>query len=202
MDNAIGLRDIARLVKPDAEIASASNPEPTLRAYNVVAVFADGDETRDAVLALESIEDDDAAIGLVTFGSMDSPSGFQPEDRKITGETLGRAAKGAAIGAIVAALIIGLGSLAFSTTTVAVGGALGGAMFGAFIGGVWGAFLRFGGSDAFRQSFTIEENATTLVALHTDHPDHAREAQRLMGLIAEVTPSIVRRDDDHVWTEE
>jgi len=202
MENDIGLRDIAHLVKPDAEIASASNPEPTLRAYNVVGVFADQDDTRDAVLALESIEADDAAIGLVTFGSMDSPSGFQPEDRKITSETLGRAGKGAAIGAVLAALIIGLGSLALSTTSVAIGGAIGGALFGAFIGGVWGAFIRFGGSDAYRQSFTIKEHATTLVALHTDSHEHAQEAQNLLGVIAEVRPSMVRRDEDRVWTED
>lgn len=199
--NDIGLRDIARLVKPDTEIASASNPEPPLLAYNVVGVFSEQDDSRDAVLALESIEADDAAIGLVTFGSTDSTVGFRREDTKITGETIGRAGTGAAIGAVIAALIVGLGSLAFSTSTMALGGAIGGALFGAFIGGLWGAFIRFGGSDAYRQSFAGDEHATTLVALHTDDLDHAREGQRLMAMIAEVTPIMVRHDEERIWTE-
>lgn len=201
MENDVGLRDLAQLIAPDAPIASTSNPEPALRSYNVVALFREQDDTRDAVLALESIEADDAAIGLVTFGALDAPSGFQPEDRRITSETLSRAGKGAAIGAVISALIIGLGSLAFSTSTVAIGGAVGGALFGAFIGGLWGAFLRFGGSDAYRQSYGPDQHARSLVALHTDSFAHAQEAQSLMGLIGGATPTVVRRDENRIWSD-
>ncbi|WP_040495049.1 hypothetical protein [Ilumatobacter nonamiensis] len=202
MENDLGLRDIARVIAPDAEIATTSNPEPVLRAYNVVGVFNEEQDSRDAVLALESIDADDAAIGLVTLGHVEHPTGIQPEDRRITGETLRRAGIGAAIGAVISALVIGLGALAFSTSTVAIGGAIGGALFGAFIGGLWGAFVKFGGSDAYRQSFGPDDRATTLVSLHTDSRDHAQEARSLMGLIAGTTPTMVRRDEQRVWAED
>lgn len=202
MENDVGLRDIAHVIAPDAEIASTSNPEPVLRAYNVVGIYHEEDNSRDAVLALESIDADDAAIGLVTLGHVEHPTGIQPEDRRITGETLRRAGIGAAIGAVISALVVGLGSLAFATSTVAIGGAIGGALFGAFIGGLWGAFVKFGGSDAYRQSFGPDEHATTLVCLHTDSFDHAQEAQALLGLIADTTPTIVRRDEHRVWAED
>lgn len=204
MDNDIGLNDLAHLVAPDTPVSTVSNPEPALKDYNVVGVFHDQDDSRDAVLAMESIEIDDAALGLLTFGSIESPRGMQPQDRAIVGETLRRTAKGAAIGAVIGALLVGLGALAFSGSDAiggAAGGAIGGALFGAFLGGLWGAFVRFGGSDAYRQSYTPDRSATTLVSLHTDSPDHAQEARRRMASINGTTPTTVRRDGRRLWAE-
>ncbi len=202
MQNDLGLRDIARLVAPDADIVSASDPEPMLKAINVVAIFDSQETSRNAVLGLESMENDDAAIGLVALGHEARTVGIQPEDSTITNETLGRAAKGALVGAVVAALLIGAGTALFSVNGIVIGAAVGGALFGAFIGGVWGAFVRFGGSSAYRQSFVRNDHGVTLVSLHTDDRAEAEEAERVLGLQSASPPMVFHRDGDRLWADD
>lgn len=202
MENDVGMRDIARLIAPDAEIVAASNPEPILRSMNVVAVFESDDTSRNAVLALEGLEDDDSAIGLTALGHERRSQGVQPEDPAIAGDALRRAAKGAAIGAVISAVVIGGATALISVSGVVVGAALGGALFGAFVGGVWGAFIRFGGSDAYRQTFIENEHGVSLVSLHTDDVDKAQEARNRLSLESLSTPMMFRRDGDRVWAED
>lgn len=202
MENDVGMRDIAHLIAPDADIVAASNPEPVLRSMNVVAVFESDDTSRNAVLALEDLEDDDSAIGLTALGHESRSQGVQPEDQSIAGDALRRAAKGAAIGAVVSAFVIGGATALISVSGVVVGAALGGALFGAFVGGVWGAFLRFGGSDAYRQAFVQNEHGVSLVSLHTNDATKAQEARDRLAIESISTPMMFRRDGDRVWAED
>lgn len=194
MKNDIGLRDLARVLAPDADIVAASHPEPVLRNYNVIATFDTQDTARNAVLALESFEDDDAAIGLTALGHERRASGMQPEDGPIAGDIGGRTIRGAVIGAIVAVVVITGAAALIEWSPILFGVALGSALFGAFIGGVWGAFVRMGGSDAYRQSFIENSDGITLVSLHTNDRDKADQACGVLGLQAVEPPSIVLRD--------
>lgn len=199
MTNDKNIHDLVQMIDPEAPIISVSHPEPALRRHNVVATYATQEESRNAVLALESFEDDDAAIGLVALGHEDRPSGIQPQDSAITGSTMRRAGKGAAIGAVVTALVIGGAAVLIDPSGIAVGAAAGGALFGAFVGGVWGAFVRFGGSDAYRQSFVENDRGVTLVSFHTGDESSARKAQDLLSLES-MSPAVhFGRDGDRVW---
>ena len=95
------------------------------------------EESRNAVLALETIESDDSALGLVDFGSDRPRQETAPTDARITAEALRPAAKGAAIGAVAAALIVGLSTMLLGAGDLADAAAVGGALFGAFVGGTW-----------------------------------------------------------------
>ena len=202
MGSDLGVRHLASLMAPDAQIVSASNPEPTLRRFNVVAIYDDEQASRDAVLRLEKLENDDAAVGLVALGHEARRPGVQPEDDEIAGETLGRTAKGAVAGAIVGAVVIGLAALAFAETGVAIGAAVGGALFGAFVGGVWAAFGKFGGSDAYRQSYVKNEGGVTLVSLHTADRDEAARARDALAETSLSRPMLFHRDGDRVWSDD
>ncbi|WP_420452154.1 hypothetical protein [Ilumatobacter sp.] len=211
MQNDKGVRDLAKILAPDATIVSTSSPEPALKSLNVVAIFDDDEASRSAVLALEGVENDDASIGLVSLASKSAgaaderpearAAGVQPEDTDIASDTLGRTAKGGIIGAVVGAAIFALVGFLLAEGGVIIGAAVGGALFGAFIGGVWGAFARFGGSDAYRESFARNEGGITLVSLHTDDADEARRAEELLADGSLSAPMVFRRDGDRVWSE-
>ena len=202
MGSDLGVRHLASLMAPDAQIVSASNPEPALRRYNVVAIFDDEEASRDAVLRLEKLENDDAAVGLVALGHESRRPGVQPEDTEISGDALGRARNGGLIGAAIGAVIIGLASLAFGDSGVAIGAAAGGALFGAFIGAVWGAFVKFGGSDAYRQSYVENEGGVTLVSLHTADRDEAATARDTLAETSLSRPMLFHRDGERVWSDD
>jgi len=196
MQNNIGLRDLVRTISPDMNIVAASNPEPVLRTLNVIAPFDSQDSARNAVLALESFEDDDAAIGLTALGDEERAVGMQPEDGAIADDIGPRALRGALIGAVIGAVVITGAAALIEWSSILIGVAFGAALFGAFIGGLWGAFVRMGGSDAYRQSFIQNSNGVTLVSLHTDDRAKADTACGLLGLQSSAPPSIVIRDGE------
>jgi hypothetical protein len=167
------MTDLVRHVEPGGRMISTSNPEPALRAYNVVARYRSADEARNAVLALESLEADDAAVGVTvvelpswTVGVDDIPDADR--DPGPIDELTPRMLRGAAIGLVVGAVLIG-GITALIDSEIWVGAAIGGAIFGLVVGAIWGAFLRMGGSDAYRQTFVETSSPTlTIVSLHSD----------------------------------
>jgi hypothetical protein len=212
MDEVVGqpptrhdMRDVAGIIEPKMGVVSLSKPEPTLQSLNIVAVYRSEDDARNAVLALESIEDDDGAVGLTVLGNEPIPSsrddaeirGLDPEG--VMADIGPRTLKGAAIGAVVGAVLIGGVAALLAGGTAALAGALGGLLLGSAIGAVWGAFLRMGGSDAYRQTF-VEPAATELmlVSLHTADTVAAERGRELMAANADRPPYIVRCDSDGI----
>ncbi|MBA3399416.1 MAG: hypothetical protein H0U01_05605 [Acidimicrobiia bacterium] len=162
---------------------------PPLRAYNVVALAETNEGSRSAVLALESLEADDAKLGTVvmsateTAGDSSAPgtTGMDPEG--VTGRIVPRAVKGALIGLVVGVLVVGGGALVFGVELpgALAAGAGGAAMFAVF-GAIWSAFGAMGGSDAYRQTFVGESiSDLSIVSLHTDDAEEAAKARRALA---------------------
>src|SRR5207342_3635738 len=101
-----------------------------------------------------------------------------------------RMLKGAALGFFVGAVLVG-GVTALIDSEIWVGAAIGGAIFGLVVGAIWGAFLRMGGSDAYRQTFVETTSPTlTIVSLHSDDRVEAEEARRRLALEADAAPIV------------
>lgn len=211
VDHQPDLRDVAQLIEPTMRVVSISNPEPTLGSLNVVAVYRLENDARNAVLALESMEAADGSIGLTVLGPADDPAfttdptdrlrpndgeirGLDPEG--VTADIAPRAIKGAVIGALVGAVLVGGAAAVIAGGSGAIAGVLGGLLFGAAIGAVWGAFVRMGGSDAYRETF-VEPNADELmlVSLHTDDGNQAERAREALAVNADRPPYMVRADE-------
>ncbi len=208
MSDRHGMRKLAELLAPELQIVSASEPEPVLRSYNVVGWFDNQDEARNAVLAIEDLAPLGAEVGLVALagprasdtgsdaarGGHPTASGVAevPEDTEIVADVGRRTLKGAVIGAVVGALLIGGVSAFFGQP---IGGAVGGAVFGAAIGGIWGAFARMGGSDAYRQSFVPLETDLVMVTFHSNDAKQADEAQARLALQSAKPPVMVNSSD-------
>lgn len=176
-----------------------SNPEPHLERLNVVATTSDPEVARDAVLDLEAEEGDDARIGLVALGPpKDEPDGVDPEGvaravgpRVVVGGTIGAAA-GAGLGAAVAAI-------SGAEASVVVVGALAGAALLTVPGAIWATFSRFGGSDAYRQTF-VDENLDELnvVSLHTSDRNEAERAMARLSARPELVVRLLDGDGNAV----
>ena len=191
------MQDLVHQALPGHRIVSSSDPEPQLRTYNIVAIYRSADQARNAVLALESIEADDAAIGLTVVEPPDTPDvsapGADPEG--IMHDIVPRTLKGAVIGAVVGAVVIGLAT-ALLASDIWIGGALGGALMGATFGALWGAFLRMGGSSAYRQTFVATSSgAVTMVSLHCQDRTEATEARSRLALEADSEPVVLQLED-------
>jgi hypothetical protein len=207
--------DLIEVVAPGRTVVSRSNPTPAVQDYNVLARFDDLDRSRDAVLALESMERDDAAIGVTVLAEPGSPAaplwpGTSPDadDRDVRAGTIAgaedgvdpegvvsdvapRVASGGVIGGIVGALVVGLGALAIEPD-IWIGAALGGALFGSFVGAVWGAFARMGGSDAYRQTFVpADAEQVIVVSFHSNDRERAGEARDRLGLASTRKPVVI-----------
>ena len=199
------MRDVATLIEPSMSVVSISQPEPALLSLNVIAVYRDENDARNAVLALETIDADDLAVGLTVLG----PDAGRPprDDTEIRGldpegvaADIGpRMVKGAVIGAVVGAVLVGGAMALFADSAAAVAGALGGLLLGAVIGAVWGAFVRMGGSDAYRQTFVEpSRDECMLVSLHTSDTDTAERGREMLAANADRAPYVVRSDDDGI----
>lgn len=199
------MTDLVRHVEPGGRMISTSNPEPALRAYNVVARYHSADAARNAVLALESLDADDSAVGVTVVelpasfaegsGADDRAANGEPDPGPIE-ELTPRMLKGAGFGLVVGAVLVG-GVTAVIDSSIWVGAAIGGAIFGLVVGAIWGAFIRMGGSDAYRQTFVETSSPTvTIVSLHSDDRAEADEARRRLGLEADAAPLVVEQTDD------
>lgn len=206
-----GMRDVARLIQPTMEVVSISNPEPALGTLNVIGVYREENDARNAVLALESLEDEAGSVGLTVIGPRDGGAGARQtpqaaiESSEIRGldpegvaaDIAPRTAKGALLGAVLGAVLVGAATAVVAGGSGAIAGALGGALFGGIIGAVWGAFVRMGGSDAYRETFTEPNPAELmLVSLHTGDGAQAERARQALGANADRPPTIVRSDGD------
>jgi len=206
-DERQGMRDIAGLIEPSMAVVSLSKPEPALQSLNIVAVYGSENDARNAVLALESIEADDRAVGLTVLSAdvaetaerMDQTDarirGLDPEG--VAADIAPRALKGALIGAVIGAVIVGGAAALMAGGTAALAGVLGGVLLGGAIGAIWGAFARMGGSDAYRQTFVEPSPAELmLVSLHTGDSIIAERGRELLAANADRPPYIVRSDSD------
>ena len=176
------LNDVARQLAPHLHIISSSQPAPQLRTHNVIALAETAELGRRAVLALESVENDDERLGTVVMGttstaSSHAPRGTDPEG--VTRELGPRILIGGLLGAVVGAIVMGAGAIALGATGWEVPGvAAAGAMLVAVFGIMWVTFAGMGGSDAYRQTF-VDDGVShlTLVSVHTDDAEEAAAAQ-------------------------
>jgi hypothetical protein len=208
-----GVVELAGLLAPEATVTETSNPAPSLAHWNVAVLLDDADEARNAVLALEGLDSDDAAVGFTVLSPQravadtteqraamatgdarrDRPSEPALDREGVIGDIAPRSFVGGLIGAIVGAIVIGVAAYAIAGTTGAIAGAIGGVLFGAPIGAVWGGFARMGGSDAYRQTFIDPADPSRfMVSLHTADADEADEGAKRLGLIG----SVVRAEFD------
>lgn len=203
------MRDIAELIEPSMTVVSTSNPEPSLQTLNIVAVYRAENDARNAVLGLESIEPADGSVGLTVLGPQERTAQRTPNDdatirgldpEGVAADIAPRALKGAIIGAVVGAVLVGGAAALIADDSAAwIGGVLGGLLLGAAIGAIWGAFLRMGGSDAYRQTFVEPSTAELmLVSLHTADTVTAERAREILAANADRTPYVVRYDDDGI----
>lgn len=192
-----GVVELAGLLAPDAIVTETSHPPPALDRWNVAVLLDDATVAREAVLALEAISADDAAVGFTVLSPPNAaaattearadavvePSGPSGVDREgVIGELAPRAFVGGLIGALVGAAVIGLAGWFVAEGVGAIAGAIGGALFGAPIGAIWGGFTRMGGSDAYRQTFVDPDDPSTfMVSLHTADPERADRAASCLG---------------------
>jgi hypothetical protein len=209
MDEVAGnrtMRDVAEMIEPTMSVVSTSNPEPSLQTLNIVAVYHAENDARNAVLGLESIEAADGSVGLTVLGTQEPTAPRTPNDdatirgldpEGVTADIVPRAIKGAIIGAIVGAVVVGGAAALITEEAAAIGGALGGLLMGAAIGAIWAAFVRMGGSDAYRQTFVESSKMELmLVSLHTADGATAERARQLLAANADREPYVVRSDDD------
>jgi hypothetical protein len=203
--------DVVGRALPGVAIVATSHPTPTLSPLNVIASFEDADDARSAVLALESLDDNDAEVALtvVSVGvSDDAPSAegaHASADRQgragnradadpegVIADVTPRAVTGAIIGAIVGAIVVGGIAAAVIDGDGWIGAVLGGALFGSAIGATWGAFARFGGSDAYRQTFVDpSESDLFVVSLHVDDGPLAERARDRLSTVAGASPVVI-----------
>lgn len=179
------LEELAHRLAPGLEIVSISQPEPTFRTYNVIGVTNGEDVARQAVISLESENEDDSSIGLVIM-SVDpdaDPVSERIDPEGVTGYVGSRSLVGGLIGALVGALLVGgLAAIIVGGAGAAIAGAVGGAMFGAPIGAIYVTFAGLGGSSAYRQTFVDPEIAdVALVSMHTDDVEAARRAKERLS---------------------
>jgi hypothetical protein len=204
-----GVVELAELLAPATTVTETSNPAPSLARWNIAVMLDDANDARNAVLALESLEADDAAIGFTvltprstaaettaqraaiaeargqTGNERPSEPGLDPEG--VIADVAPRTIVGGVIGAVVGAIIVGVAAFAIAGTIGAVAGAIGGALLGAPIGAVWGGFARMGGSDAYRQTFVDPADPSTfMVSLHTADDGEADAAAERLGLLGPV----------------
>jgi hypothetical protein len=174
------LNDVARRLAPHLRIISASQPAPTLRTHNVVALADSPELGRHAVLTLEGIEHRDDQLGTVVMSSTeptDDTPGADPEG--VTRHVFPRIVAGGLIGGVVGACVIAAGAaLLGARGWEVVGAALAGFMLISVFGAIWVTFAGLGGSDAYRQTFVDDSvRHLTLVSVHTDDPDEAAKAR-------------------------
>jgi hypothetical protein len=191
------LEDLAKRVAPHLEVISSSHPEPAMRSHNVVGITRDEIVAREAVISLESDEDEDSHIGIVVLSSdpQRSVGDTHIDPEHVTGFVGRRALFGGLIGAAIGAVLLG-GVVAIMGATAGqiAGAALGGAMFAGAIGGIYAAMAKMGGSDAYRQTFVPPEIADlAMVTLHTNDAELARRARLRLGDHAEL--EVVELDD-------
>lgn len=179
------LTDVADgIAGPGEHAAEDAPPQPSFRAFNVVAVF---ERCTSAERALEAGR---AAYGVpaVSFVALhrdgqDCPDSLDDDEPGLTtrlaarGAALGAAA-GAALGAAGVAMVPGLGAvIGFGLLSAAIGGAgLGGAT-----GGVVGAYANRREADVFGGASGIDlTHARAVVGIHVDDADVAASARRLL----------------------
>lgn len=174
------LSELAHDLRPDLHVVSVTNPDPQLATYNVVAEAHSTEHARQVVVDLENHLGTDARIGLaVLSAARDTDRSPQVDPEGVAGSFARRALVGVAIGAVVGAVIGGLLGWVWSEVGGPIGGALGGAALFAVFGGVWAAFTKMGGSDAYRQTFVEPQvGDVVLITYHTDSAEAAENVRK------------------------
>ncbi len=209
------IRDLAWEIEPDLDVLSISHPQPILRDYNAVGVFRSQEDARNAVLAVESLGAPEPAVGMTTLGSSVHSDEVRDSSTDAAGVPVGadregvvsdivpRTIKGAVYFAALGAVLAGTLVVLFGDRELIVVGMVTAALFGAAVGAIWGAFVRMGLSDAYRESF-VDPNSfeTIIVSFHTDERSEAEEAASRLGLAAGHEAWILRFDEINDRTPE
>lgn len=174
----ITLTDWVERQAPELDVITASEPQPVLQEYNLIAVSDTVEAARAVVVEWERIEPHDGAVGFVALGasqagSADTATIDGADPRQVVRHTARQANRGVLPGALVgAALVTLMTAVVTGWTPVLVGAAVGGAAIGA----VAGAFLTFtrgtSWGSAYQDSF-VEPGATDL-AVASIHSDQQR----------------------------
>lgn len=174
----ITLTDWVTRQAPDMAIVTASEPEPVLQDYNVVAVSDTVEAARAVVLQWERIEPHDGAVGFVALGADHRTAEQDADSRDVVRHSISRANRGLLPGAVIGAVVVTLLAwLVAGWSAVLVGAVVGGAA----IGGVCGVFLSFtsgtGWGAAYQDSFVAPGQTDLAVAsIHSDEPTVVAEA--------------------------
>ena len=173
------LRELVTESHPGARILTASQPVPVLGDANLVALFDDDAKARAAVQRLESVVADDARLGVVTFepSTADRPaardaarhrteSAGEVDPEGVAHMTARRASVGAVVAFVVTAIVVGVVVwLVTGQLAAGVAAGLGVGLLVSAVGAMLGAFSGFGGSDAWRQTFSPPGASLTMVAV-------------------------------------
>lgn len=179
-----------RHLAPHLEVVSVSQPEARLAHSNVVGLCPDVETAREAVLSLESIEDDDARLGLVVMAPPDDglDRGRRTDPERVAGTVFKRVVLGGLAGAAVGAIVFGVVGYLVGGWSAALGAALGGVVLVGPIGAIWTTFAGFGGSDAYRQTYVDPEiDSLGVVLLPITGPRTHDDALQQLSAIEGVT---------------
>lgn len=174
------LSELARELRPHLHLVSVTQPDPLLARHNVVAQAESTERARNVVVGLENDLGAGARIGVVVMSdARDTHRDAQVDPEGVTGSLVKRILIGAAIGLVVGAVLGALLGWIWSDVGGPIGAALGGAaLLGAF-GGIWGAFTKMGGSDAYRQTFVEPQvDGVVFVTFHSDDGEEARKVEQ------------------------
>ncbi|MEX2654615.1 MAG: hypothetical protein WD532_06230 [Acidimicrobiia bacterium] len=145
--------------------------EEVRNSHNVVAAVRDAEAARDAIESLERNGVDGSRIALL--GSIDSSAGT-PRLRGAIGRVGRLFLAGFVLGAIVGATAGWLSGIGGSAAPLLWG------LFGALGGAFVVAVSSFGVSRAWWRTFEGENAGTLAVGVHTDDPDEADVAARVL----------------------
>ena len=167
---------------PDMSVMTASDPQPVLQRFNVMAVTGTVEAARAIVLEWERIESHDGAVGFVALGTPPDrrtdpePPGTDPE--RVVRHAVGTANRGLIPGMLIGAVLVTLLVWVFGGSSgVLIGAAFGGAALGAVAGAFFGFASGTGWGAAYKDTFVEPGQTEVAVAsIHSDAQDTIAEA--------------------------
>lgn len=178
----ITLVDWVRGKAPAMSVMTASDPQPVLQRYNVMAVTGTVEAARAIVLEWERIEAHDGAVGFVALGippnARNEPEPPGPDPEHVARHAFVKANRGLIPGMLIgAALVTLLVWVIGGSSGVLVGAAFGGAALGAVAGAFFGFTSGTGWGAAYTDTF-VEPGQTELAvaSLHSDTRDSIAQA--------------------------
>jgi hypothetical protein len=209
---AATIEQLAHRIVPGALIGDRAAADRALRRHNVVGVFRDVSDARDAIARVEDVAGDGSHVQFVSF-DVSTRDDRRPDAGGVAGEPGGQGGAGAidpegvvgvagrriAIGGVIGGVVGGLAVAAIVLAVtqdagVALAAGVGAAMILGVIGALIAGFAKFGAGDAWRQTFQPGEPPVSLVAVLTDDRDVVQPAAEVLR--AHGASSVEIRDGD------